>query len=131
MLISDPWKSGEQPPCLCAISPCNGLYPLGSRTLQKALWHITIGLSYKSGSDLLSQGVTTQVSSALESLTSVFGMGTGVSSPLLPPETLCHRGRFFLTHLCHWGRSSLTELLSCTLKTVLKLFKLALQVLRN
>ena len=55
---------------------------------QKALRHITIRLLYKSGNDLLSQGVSTQVSSALESLTSVFGMGTGVSSPLLSPETL-------------------------------------------
>jgi hypothetical protein len=43
---------------------------------------------YKSGSDLLSRGVSAQVSSALESLTSVFGMGTGVSSPSLPPEIL-------------------------------------------
>ena len=39
-----------------------------------------------SGSDLLSQGVTPQVPSALEGLTSVFGMGTGVAPPLLPPE---------------------------------------------
>ena len=54
----------------------------------KSLMVITIRLSYKSGNVLLSQGVSTQVSSAPESLTSVFGMGTGVSSPLLPPETL-------------------------------------------
>jgi hypothetical protein len=33
--------------------------------------------------DLLSQGRWPQLPSALESLTSVFGMGTGVSSPLL------------------------------------------------
>jgi hypothetical protein len=39
------------------------------------------------GNDLLSQGVTTQVPSALESLTAVFGMGTGVSSPLSSPES--------------------------------------------
>ncbi len=37
------------------------------------------------GDDLFSQGVAPQVSSALESLTSVFGMGTGGSSPLASP----------------------------------------------
>ena len=35
-----------------------------------------------SGNVLLSREVALQVSSALRSLTSVFGMGTGVSSPL-------------------------------------------------
>ena len=35
-----------------------------------------------SGGDLLSQGVTPQVPSALAGLTSVFGMGTGVTPPL-------------------------------------------------
>src|SRR5690606_9581938 len=34
------------------------------------------------GDDLFSQGVAPRVSSALESLTSVFGMGTGGTSPL-------------------------------------------------
>ena len=37
----------------------------------------------KPGSYLLSHNKA--VSSALESLTSVFGMGTGISSPLWPP----------------------------------------------
>src|SRR5256885_1038814 len=40
-----------------------------------------------SGGDLLSQGVAPQVPSALAGLTSVFGMGTGVTPPLWPPET--------------------------------------------
>ena len=40
----------------------------------------------KTGNDLLSQAVSRQVSSALGSLTAVFGMGTGVSSPLLSPD---------------------------------------------
>ena len=40
------------------------------------------------GGDLLSQGVSPQVPSALAVFTSVFGMGTGVSPPLLPPEHL-------------------------------------------
>jgi hypothetical protein len=47
------------------------------RTIKKA-----------SGGDLLSHIVTDAVPSALEGLTSVFGMGTGVSPPPLPPESL-------------------------------------------
>ena len=40
----------------------------------------------KSGSYLLSQDVAIQVPSALRGLTSVFGMGTGVSLLLSPPD---------------------------------------------
>ena len=39
-----------------------------------------------SGSDLLSRAVSSQVPSALKGLTSVFGMGTGVTPSLSPPE---------------------------------------------
>jgi hypothetical protein len=39
------------------------------------------------GGDLLSRGLTPRVPSALEGLTTVFGMGTGVAPPLYPPET--------------------------------------------
>ena len=39
-----------------------------------------------SGDVLLSRAVAHQVSSALKSLTTVFGMGTGVTSLLLPPN---------------------------------------------
>ena len=39
------------------------------------------------GSDLLSHHLTMAVSSALEGLTSVFGMGTGVAPPVWPPGT--------------------------------------------
>ncbi len=46
-----------------------------------------------SGGDLLSQGVSPQVPSALAGLTSVFGMGTGVTPPLWPPETLAINGQ--------------------------------------
>ena len=49
--------------------------------------------SEKSGGVLLSQGVHPQVPSALTSLTSVFGMGTGVASSLSPPETGCDERR--------------------------------------
>ena len=38
------------------------------------------------GGDLLSQGASPQVPSARAGLTAVFGMGTGVSPPLWPPE---------------------------------------------
>ena len=38
------------------------------------------------GNDLLSREVALEVSSALKSLTAVFGMVTGVSSSLLSPE---------------------------------------------
>ena len=37
------------------------------------------------GNDLPSQGLASQVLSALESLTAVFGMGTGVASPPSSP----------------------------------------------
>ncbi len=44
------------------------------------------------GDVLLSQGATPQVPSALASLTAVFGMGTGVSPPLWPPEIVRSQG---------------------------------------
>ena len=40
-----------------------------------------------SGGDLLSHTVSRAVPSALEGLTSEFGMGSGVTPPALPPET--------------------------------------------
>ena len=42
----------------------------------------------KFGGDLLSHTVTHAVPSALEGLTSVFGMGTGVTPPVWPPKTV-------------------------------------------
>ena len=45
-----------------------------------------------SGDDLLSQGVSPQVPSAQAGLTSVFGMGTGVTLPLWSPETFRSSG---------------------------------------
>ena len=41
---------------------------------------------FLTGDDLLSQGASPQVPSALEGLTSWFGMEQGVSPPLLSPE---------------------------------------------
>ena len=47
--------------------------------------------SAKSGGVLLSQGVYPQVPSALTGLTSVFGMGTGVTLSLWPPKSVVNR----------------------------------------
>ena len=45
-----------------------------------------MGAMNDSGSDLLSHQVTLAVPSALEDLTTEFGMGSGVAPPLQPPE---------------------------------------------
>ena len=45
----------------------------------------------KTGGVLLSQGISPQVPSALRGLTSVFGMGTGVTLSLWPPEISCQQ----------------------------------------
>ena len=45
--------------------------------------------------DLLSRTVASQVPSALKSLTSVFGMGTGGTSSSLPPEMVSYLGNRF------------------------------------
>ena len=46
----------------------------------------------KSGDVLLSQGITPQVPSALTGLTSVFGMGTGVTLSLWSPKSVVNEG---------------------------------------
>jgi hypothetical protein len=48
------------------------------------------------GNDLLSQGVAPQLPSALRSLTSVFGMGTGVSFSPLSPDIFNYTNFFSL-----------------------------------
>ncbi len=40
-------------------------------------------------------GGSPQLPSALKSLTSVFGMGTGVTSSLLPPDKLFYRDKYY------------------------------------
>ena len=45
------------------------------------------------GGDLLSRGFATQVPSALSGFTSVFGMGTGGSPTLSPPDNQTHNKR--------------------------------------
>ena len=61
----------------------------GQKETSPAQWR---GSCEKSGGVLLSQGHSAQVPSALEGLTSVFGMGTGVTLPLSPPKTCCRGG---------------------------------------
>jgi hypothetical protein len=56
-------------------------------SLLRLLTYI-LTITRRSGNDLLSQAVSHQVPSALKGLTSVFGMGTGVSLSLLSPDML-------------------------------------------
>ena len=63
------------------------------------LHYVDLGVKdKKSGSDLISRAVSSQVPSAQLSLTSVFGMGTGGSSMPLPPEMV-------YIQCCHWDIS--------------------------
>jgi hypothetical protein len=78
-------RSGPHRP---AGEPASGARPPG-RTIraEKGEGEALPRLPFeKSGGVLLSQGRTSQVPSALEGLTSVFGMGTGVTPPLWPPK---------------------------------------------
>ena len=61
--------------------------PQATGTRKSPRWAGALCSNY-SGGDLLSQGVSPQVPSARAGLTSVFGMGTGVTPPLWPPETV-------------------------------------------
>ena len=66
-------------------APQVGLEPTTTR-LTAECSAIELLRNMESGSDLSSRAVSSQVLSALESLTAVFGMGTGGTSPSLPPE---------------------------------------------
>ena len=55
-------------------------------------------LNFQSGNVLLSRAVARQVPSALLSLTSVFGMGTGGSSMPSSPDVDCRLHRQALSH---------------------------------
>ena len=77
------------------------LFPL----MKKAV-HFRELLFSKTGNDLFSQAVSRQVSSALKSLTSVFGMGTGGSSSPLSPDFILS----FLSTQTMKNLSSLTSL---------------------
>ena len=56
------------------------------RDFNRKITCFSAGDLLESGGDLLSRAVTSQVPSALKGLTSVFGMGTGVTPSSLPPE---------------------------------------------
>jgi hypothetical protein len=64
----------------------------------------------KTGGDLLSREVALRVPSALAGLTSLFGMGRGVSPPLLPPETMRLSSRVLPAH----PQNSIATLLRCS-----------------
>ena len=64
-------------------------------------------LRFDAGGVLLSHTLASAVPLALVGLASVFGMGTGVSSPLLPPAKawgLCLCSAFFWPGLVVWLR---------------------------
>ena len=56
-----------------------------SQPAQGVGWQRSVRVRKDPGDGLCSRGATPSVSSALESLTAVFGMGTGVASPLESP----------------------------------------------
>ena len=78
-------KAKKEHPEGCSCAPQVGLEPTTTR-LTAECSAIELLRNIESGSDLISRAVSSQVPSALESLTSVFGMGTGGTSPSLPPE---------------------------------------------
>ena len=63
--------------------------PLSFEARKNRLYQQAV-FSVESGGDLLSRAVTSQVPSALKGLTSVFGMGTGVTPSLSPPEMVIY-----------------------------------------
>ena len=63
--------------------------PLSFEARKNRLYQQAV-FSVESGGDLLSLTVTSQVPSALKGLTSVFGMGTGVTPSSLPPEMVSY-----------------------------------------
>ena len=67
--------------------------------LLSVLIYANSGIKYTNvGVFLFSQAVTSQVSSALLSLTSVFGMGTGVPSASSTPTLLCRFPYIYIYH---------------------------------
>ena len=63
------------------------------RPVNRAKGRLAAALREKTGGDLLSREVALRVPSAQAGLTSLFGMGRGVSPPLSPPETVRERAR--------------------------------------
>ena len=72
------WREGYQ------TRPC-GAFCQSRWHKEKGLEEFLQGLCINPGNDLLSHQVSLTVPLALRGLTSVFGMGTGVTPALLPP----------------------------------------------
>ena len=85
------------------MAPQVGLEPTTLR-LTAECSAIELLRNMESGGDLLSRTVTSQVPSALKGLTSVFGMGTGVTPSLSPPEMV--NSLMFQPGLERWTRSA-------------------------
>ena len=66
---------------------------------KKTTSHAFASKSFYPGPDLFSRGPTSRVSSALVGLTTVFGMGTGVTPPLEGPRVSFYRNRSALAIL--------------------------------
>ena len=75
-----PRKTIPRPRSLRILRGARSAFPRASKNPSNCL-----GFKIRSGNVLLSRGLSSQVPSALEGLTSVFGMGTGVSTLLWPP----------------------------------------------
>src|SRR6185312_2714375 len=71
------------------VRPCVRvrLNPQNAPKTEKAPIARSLFFVFNPGGDLRSRAVTSAVSSALRGLTSVFGMGTGVTLAVRPPET--------------------------------------------
>ncbi len=76
------------------MSSSGSMNPSSESSIHKTTKDAPGGASFvtKSGGVLLSQGDFPQVPSALTGLTSVFGMGTGVTLSLWPPKSVVNEG---------------------------------------
>ena len=90
-----------------------GMRDDGKRKAPKRAVHSLEAMRKNSGSDLLSHNVTVAVPSAPKSLTSEFGMGSGGTSSISPPENFgLHRNpnsateRILRERLAEGGRTS-------------------------
>ena len=83
---------------------------------QKSPVHVALSsFALLPGGVLLSQGLPPQVSSALEVLTVVFGMGTRVSPPPLPPDIYVCSSHILCVEVIH--PSYRIRSTHCTLQT--------------
>jgi hypothetical protein len=83
--VGRPWSGGGRP----AARAGNSHNRPDAQTVRDDAPRSAGGIVWRNpGGVLLSQGATPQVPSALAGLTAVFGMGTGVSPPPWPPETV-------------------------------------------